>query len=405
MLQLFLTSVLRYLRLILVALTPVGGGAGTIVRRLLTMIVFLPLFGAVQAVNWLGLLLDEIFFRGYRRVRIDAPVFVLGVPRSGTTHLHRVLARDGQFTTFSTWECLFAPSVSQRVFWRGVARLDARIGRPLGRGFDWLLARAAGGLEDVHAVSLDAPEEDYFVFLPLMTCFILMVPFPRAEWLWRQAYFDRDVPEPERRRVMAYYRACVRKHLYFHGPHKRFLSKNASFAPMVGSLRETFPDARVVCCLRDPGDVLRSQVSSIRGGVALFANDPVLVLYRERLTAALRYYYENLFDTLDARPDGCVYVPMPALKDGLVDTVTQTYEALGLDMGQRFRDDLAMLASEARTFRSRHRYSHDDFGVSDAFVHRAFADVEARFDFATDRPSTPPSTPPARDTAQGATAC
>ncbi|WP_166805004.1 sulfotransferase [Nitrosococcus wardiae] len=112
---LFLQSFKIYLAIAWGTFAP--GEKGLSWRRALVMVAFLPVFGLVQGLHWLGFLFDEIFFRGYRKVSVFQPLLVLGPPRSGTTLLHRVLAQDSQFTTFATWECLFAPSVTQRLFW------------------------------------------------------------------------------------------------------------------------------------------------------------------------------------------------------------------------------------------------------------------------------------------------
>jgi hypothetical protein len=116
---------------------------------LLAMVGFLPLFAMVQAIHWIGFLLDEVLFPGYRRVTVRRPIFVLGPPRSGTTLVHRVLARDDQFTTLHTWECLFAPSVTQRRFWMALDRLDRWLGRYVGRGIERLERGLAGHLDAV----------------------------------------------------------------------------------------------------------------------------------------------------------------------------------------------------------------------------------------------------------------
>ena len=109
------TLTLRFLDLVLQGLFPRPyPGVARHLQRLLVVALALPPFACLQLLHWIGFALDEILFRGYRDIEIRQPTFVLGVPRSGTTFLHRLLAHDPQFTTFSTWECFFAPSISER---------------------------------------------------------------------------------------------------------------------------------------------------------------------------------------------------------------------------------------------------------------------------------------------------
>ena len=160
-----------YGRLFVRSWCPDYGGTlkGVSPRRWLVMALFWPLFVLLQAINGAGLLLDYLLFPDFRRVRVREPLFVVGVPRSGTTFLHRLLAGDCErFTTTALWELIFAPSITQRFFWRGVGRLDALVGAPLSRVFFRLERWVLGGLDDVHQTGLRDPEEDYLALLPVL---------------------------------------------------------------------------------------------------------------------------------------------------------------------------------------------------------------------------------------------
>ena len=51
-------------------------------------------------------LLDEVFFIGYRKTKVEKPVFIISNPRSGTTYLHRLMTLDEEryafFLTYNT---------------------------------------------------------------------------------------------------------------------------------------------------------------------------------------------------------------------------------------------------------------------------------------------------------------
>ncbi|MFW6341116.1 MAG: sulfotransferase, partial [Wenzhouxiangella sp.] len=251
MFRLFLSSLFLSSRLWLsVLVSPLREGR-SLLGALLVALGW-PVFMVLQLLQWAGFALDEIFFRDWRHVEVAKPVFVLGPPRSGTTHLHHVLAQDPSTTTFRLWECLFGLSVSARRLVRLLVAADRRVGRPLARLGRFLGARLGAGMADVHPLALDAPEEDFLVLLPAMQCFILIAVFPNAGWLWRTARLDHELKADERVRLMDFYAACVKKHLYVHGADKRFLSKNASFSGSPESLLAVFPDARFFACQRDP---------------------------------------------------------------------------------------------------------------------------------------------------------
>ncbi|UHD17697.1 sulfotransferase [Thiocapsa bogorovii] len=379
MLTLFFESLTNLLILTYRTFIPSPGRPRPSAKRMLVMSGFIPLFALVQGIHWIGFLLDEIFYRGYRRVEIREPLFVLGVPRSGTTYLHRLTANDTALTTFSTWECLFAPSVTQRRFWLGLGRIDARIGRPLGRMLDWIERHAFKGLDAVHAMRLSDPEEDYFALMPALACFILVIPFPQSDLLWQIGLFDRDMPEARRARLMDFYHRCLQRHLFVHGPEKRLLSKNAAFAPLAGSLAARFPDARFVVCLREPHATLPSQLSSLEAGINFFDVLSACPDFRERLTNQLGFYYKNLERALGEQPDErCVWVTMRALQSAPARLMLIIYAQLGLPANEKLRGALARHASESGTYRSAHAYSLEQFGLFRGDIDRDLGPVFAR---------------------------
>jgi len=266
-------------------------------RRLLRAIVgllALPPFLLLQAINRLCLALDDRLFPAYRQVAVQRPVFILGAPRTGTTAAHRWLAHDARFTTLSTWECLFAPSVLQRRLVGVAGSIDRRLGAPCTTLLSWLASRALRWLDDIHPVSLQAPEEDYLTLLPTLDCFALVIPFPDCGWLWRLARCDETFAPGERKAFVAQYRRYLQRHLFVHGEDRVLLSKNASFAGMARTLAEAFPDARFLICERDSAALARSQFAALAPGRVLFGLPPVDPVFRDRLLATLAFYLANL---------------------------------------------------------------------------------------------------------------
>ena len=377
MFTLFLESLTTYL--VLVWRTFADSRWRPSFRAGIVMVGFLPLFALAQAVHWLGFLMDECLFRNYRQIPVRRPVFVLGPPRSGTTLVHRILARDKQFTTLRTWECLLAPSITERRIYLALGRVDRRFGGYLSRGVEKLTRRLTANLDAVHAVGLDAPEEDYLTLTPILACFILVLPFPFSETLWRLGLFDRDTPAPRRERILAFYRANLQRHLYVHGPEKRLLSKNASFGAWSSALGETFPDARYICCMRDPLETLPSQLSAVRSGVILFDSTRGAEAHlTERFTEVLAFHYENLLRVFG--PMSCerrAFVPMDLLVERLQGTLADAYRAIGLPLSEAFDEVLREEDAANRRYRSSHHYDLADTGLGIEAVRSRFASYYA----------------------------
>jgi len=340
----------RYLRLCGESLTrPTGPGTPSFKGKLLRLGLFLG-FAPIWLFHWCCFFLDELFFPGYRKVHIQKPLFVLGVPRSGTTFLHRTLAADTErMTTLATWEVFFAPTVVQRKFWMALGALDRRVGAPGRRPLRFVERKIFQGMDGVHEMALSDPEEDYLLLLPIFAAFILVLPFSQSDTIWRLTRLDTEMPEAEKRHILAFYKACLQKHLYVHGTDRRFLSKNASFASWVDALGETFPDAGFVFCFRDPEKAIPSLLGSLDLGGELFELNLSEGEFPEKMTRMMRHYYRHLL----SRNGSAVSVHMDDLKDDLIGTVERIYEHWGLPPSPEYRDRLTKIAEESRSYRSK----------------------------------------------------
>jgi omega-hydroxy-beta-dihydromenaquinone-9 sulfotransferase len=271
-------------------------------RRAAVLLLATTLFIVTQLINGLGFLLDEIFFRGYRKTDIVKPVFIVGVPRSGTTTAHRTLATHPAFTTTSAVDCLLTPSVSQRKLLRLLSTLDSTIGAPVAKLIDWLQAPIVRSISANHGFSLSEPEEDFLFLTPLLQCFLLVVPFPRSQWLWKFAVADREPNALGTRLTLGWYRLCVRKHLYCNPQASRYLSKNPSFSGITHRLAEYFPDCQIIICERETATAVRSQFRVLAPLRAWLAATEYNADFDIQLLDTLQFYKNNLEQIQTALP-------------------------------------------------------------------------------------------------------
>jgi hypothetical protein len=351
-------------------------------QRLLVMLLFWPLFLGLMLVNRLCLWLDTLLFPAFADLKIQQPVFVAGIPRSGTTFLHRLLAGDSQrFTTTALWELIFAPSILQRRVWLCFAALDRKLGAPCAAALLWLERKLLGGLDGVHKTGLLDPEEDYLALAPFLGCFLLILPFGDSAF-WRLARLDSDADHADRKRLTGIYRGLIQRHLYVHGSHRTFLSKNPSFTPWLYSLAEEFPDARFVACVRTPHEALPSQVSSILIGARMFSGKPDLDWWRQGMTGMLVHYYETLMDCHQRWPEHRFrIVAMTDLARSPMATIDAIYQTFGLPISDAYRDWLSREDEKAKQYRSGHQYAGDALGISSEEISQRFAKPIHYFNF------------------------
>ena len=297
-------------------------------------------------------LLDEVIARGYRTVRIESPVFVVGQPRSGTTFLLRTLGRDDErFVSAQHLEWRY-PSIT---FWRLLERLGLR--ERLERRSYWPATRLGKLAERIHAHTLGVHEElgifleekfelHYFTFR--------RYPFPSV--LERVTRYERLSPR-ERRRVVDEIERVMKKVMWHRRspPDAFFLTKENEATQLHEDLLARFPDARVIFVARRADDVLASyRTMSLACTEVKHGLDPRSLDGWERANMAFRLEECRRFVDLAtrrlARPDArSALVTYDELVGDVAGTIERVYAALGLDMSARLRRALARLAREQRT--------------------------------------------------------
>lgn len=362
MLALFARSLRRHLTWWLASLWP-GRHPGAPLgwKRLAILLFAYPCFLLLQLIHWVGFLCDELFFRAYREVNLQNPLFIIGIPRSGTTFLHRSLAAEHEtFTSFSTWEAILAPSVTERKLVHVCAALDRVIGSPGLRILQAFLNRVSGDFNDIHAVALDAPEEDYLGLLPVGGCLILLLAFPFAPELRNLARLQQ-MKAGERQALLDFYFKLLQRHLYCH-PDKRLLSKNAAFASWAGFLAEQLGTAKFMICLREPLDALSSQLSALAPARTLFATDPDGASTRELFTGIYDESYQVLAELLQhCPPERVAVLAQSDLKNDPAATILSALDQLGESDAAGHR--LARMQRRQPARKSKHHHDPDEFSI------------------------------------------
>lgn len=345
-----------------------AAGIRQIPRRLLLFIIIWLCSGALTLVHTIGFLLDELLFRRYRSISVRQPVFILGIPRSGTTWLHRVLAKDQRFATLSLWECLLAPSISERYCYRAMAQVFSPLIALLNRRAPDFIRR----FDSIHTLRLHEPEEDFLLLAPLHACFLWVILCPQSSHYWQLAYFDQRLSRWRRRLVMTFYQRCLQKHLYFHGHNKRILSKNPSFTPLLNTLAAHFPDARFIACVRDPLEAVPSQLSSLEPSLQSLGLTMTDSRFQVAIEDMLHYYYQRIRRLRQARQ--LIVVEVNQLTQQLAPCVQSIYAELRWEFTPQFTSALNAMVKTGSNYQSGHRYNLQRFNLSASQLAQRFDD-------------------------------
>ncbi|TFG93834.1 MAG: sulfotransferase [Myxococcales bacterium] len=346
--------------------------------RLLAKLFFV--VPAVASFHAVCFFLDWVLFPGLRRQELRSPVFIVGHARSGTTLLHRLMSEDRErFSAFLLWE-LYFPSLLQKKLLRWLGKLDADLlGGFFGRRMEDWDRRKFAATQDIHAMSLFKAEEDDFILTYSCASGWWIVLLPYMGHL--DFYYVDEWPERRRRRLMAFYRECVRRELYLNGGDRLHLSKNPTYCGRVESLIEAFPDARIVVTMRNPHETIPSLLKLMKRSWQLRQWSDADMQGSLRILAGMSFHnYQHPLAVLARHPE---------TKHAIVDyrdlvaepkrVVEEVYAKLAFPVSSDFARTLEQEQQRARTHETSHRYSLEEFGLESSAIRSGLAELFERY--------------------------
>lgn len=293
------------------------------------------------------------------------PLFLLGHWRTGTTHLHNLLAHDPQFGFVSTFQGM-APDMSL---------IGDRFVRPF-------LAAQARRLHPTREIDniplvLEAPQEESFALAnlsPLASLHVYSLP-RRARAIFRRYGLLEDLDEREKSEWVEHFLHVLRV-ATLRGGGRPLVLKDPCHTGRIRLLLELFPEARFVHIVRDPYRVLPSMLGVWRvvlGTAQLQEIEPaevedlVLGIYEQLMR---RYLADR-----DLIPAGrLVEVRFEDLESDPMRELSTIYDHLGIE---GFAAAAPAIRSYAESVRS---FVKNDYRVSPEVVRR----VNERWRFALD---------------------
>jgi omega-hydroxy-beta-dihydromenaquinone-9 sulfotransferase len=272
------------------------------------------------------------------KVRIEKPpVFILGHWRSGTTHLHNLLALDENFAFANTYQV-----VNPATF---LTTEEVRA-----RRFAWMVPPKR--LMDNMALSFAAPQEEEFApALTSLRSLYLGMSFPR-----RMAYYERfltfdDAPDEARAWQEAQLEFC-RKLTYRYGAQRRLLLKSPPHTARIRLLLELFPDARFVHIHRHPHDVYRSQLHFYNTVLwHTYLQRPERARLSDEVLARYRAVFDAFFRDVPLIPAGRFHeLSFEQLERDPLRAVEKIYSTLGLEGFDALQPRLASYIASLRGY-------------------------------------------------------
>ncbi len=301
------------------------------------------------------------------------PIFLTGLPRSGTTYFQYLFDQEPTLRMLRTWEGdrpAPPPAIDPE---------SARHRRDASIEHARLMHEATGGKIDAfHLTDVDGPQE----------CLaILDQTFVNPGLLWTMSvsgYLDYLLHAADLRAAYEYH-ARVLRLLQFGAPPRRWALKWPCHLLALDAILEVHPDARFVVTHRDPVQALASNCSlthMLRAGTSPNA-DPEQI--GRDMLELVRQHVDRLvaFDIAQsaAGSNALVHVDYYGLVDAPEAVMPAVFAGVGLEWTDE-TDERVRSWREAnpKGKRGKHEYTLDDYGLDRGTVTAAFADYTERFD-------------------------
>lgn len=184
-------------------------------------------------------------------IKIDRPIIVAGLPRSGTTYLQNFLSADDRLRSLPYWEALSpVPSSPEE---NGKLPGDPRYGRAAEA---WAQMDAMlPYIKMIHPFDADHISEDIELQAIDFTTYFLEWPVPNR--IWADHYWNTDQTSSYR-----YMKKVLQVLTWFRGPN-RWLLKCPQHMEQLPAVNAVFPDATIVLNHRDPVASIQSAITSM----------------------------------------------------------------------------------------------------------------------------------------------
>ncbi len=304
--------------------------------------------------------------------RIEAPTVIVGLARTGSTMMHRLLSADPKVYAVRWWECR-APSPYPGSDWR---HEDPRI--PDAHAEVKAILKAAPELATIHPWDPEGPDEEIML---LEHAFLSGVP----DAFCNVPNYRRFVIESDLRDGYAHLKRMLQflqwqKKEAGH-PAERWILKAPFHVGRIPQIFEFFPDAMIVQTHRDPVETSPS-IASLYCSTWRTNSDAVdpLVVGEQCLELWSWGIAKCLTDRDSGFEDRFIDVLYEETRKDPLGSIEMIYERLGRPFTNEAREAMKRWGDDnRRDKRAAHAYSLAEFGYTREIICEAFAAYRERF--------------------------
>ena len=326
-------------------------------------------FGRVNFANLLNTGLSQLLLINDRFERqpeldqqpLNAPIFVTGMPRSGTTFLHRLLSSPSKTAAMPLYR-LFFPNGGR------FSKLNAE-----GLFYGWKVLSKRYGMDAIHYIRPGLPDECNFGMR--LDIHSLIYWATGSTYSYLKWCLDQDMDESYKT-----YRRVLQLQQMRH-PDKRLVLKCPHHLAWLPSLAKVFPEATIVQTHREPKEIIPSEcklVTSSQGmstdrldwKASVDANNHKSQTFASR---AIEFAKKNTSTRV-------IHVRYSRLIKDPVALAKEIFDQINLNLSEEEIEEVRVFfSSNKKDKRGRNKYNLEQYGLSEDALNKDYSEYRELF--------------------------
>ena len=299
---------------------------------------------------------------------IIAPIVIVGLPRTGSTMTHRLLASDPNHTAMLWWEGRYPALLP------GEKRGDIETRMELGKAEVDAVVAASPEALDIHPWDYKGADEEILLlehnFLSTVPESFMALP-SYSEWIEEQ---DHTLAYEDLKKFIQY--------LQWQNPgreKKRWVLKSPHHLGFIDKMISVFPDAKIIQTHRDP-------IKTVPSFCSMCANlfeplttnfDKVFIgkHWSNKLTRALNH----CMNISEQHPNNFLDLEFLNMIKDPIDEMKKIYEFIGESFGEKTEVAMEAWREENKHEMGAHKYSLEEYDLTESQINDNFAKYQQKY--------------------------
>ena len=299
---------------------------------------------------------------------IIAPIVIVGLPRTGSTMTHRLLASDPNHTAMLWWEGRYPALLP------GEKRGDIETRMELGKAEVDAVVAASPEALDIHPWDYKGADEEILLlehnFLSTVPESFMALP-SYSEWIEDQ---DHTLAYEDLKKFIQY--------LQWQNPgreKKRWVLKSPHHLGFIDKMISVFPDAKIIQTHRDP-------IKTVPSFCSMCANlfeplttnfDKVFIgkHWSNKLTRALNH----CMNISEQHPNNFLDLEFLNMIKDPIDEMKKIYEFIGESFGEKTEVAMEAWREENKHEMGAHKYSLEEYDLTESQINDNFAKYQQKY--------------------------